>query len=133
MSDLEHNVDPDDAEVKLALDGSTVLKLTTKPLIPATVDGFAVTVGLAPYPPDAPGSHRRAIYAVLEPIDERARSLLASLNREKLLGIVPITPEAALDVQLEPGGQLAEVLAREALGVAVRELRKYGFAGAVKG
>jgi hypothetical protein len=124
---------PDTIEATIDAGGKALVKLTATPTIPATVDGFAVRIGLGPYPPDAPGSHRRAMYAELTPVDERPRKFLESINRERLLGICPLTVEGALDIELEPDSRLAEAVAREALGVAVRELRKHGFAAPIRG
>ncbi len=105
-------------------DGSEVVRVTSTDVIPAEVHGFAVRLGLGPYPPDAPHSHRRALYAELTPISTRAQVAMRHTGKVRILATTPLTPEAAAAVQADPNSQLAERLATETLANASRLARK---------
>jgi hypothetical protein len=97
--------------------GADVLKTLLTPVIPDEAQGFAVKVGIGPYPPDRPRSRQRAVYAELTPVSAHARSLMAAKNRARVLGMVPLTAAGAEAMALEPGGAEAE----RASGIALRE------------
>lgn len=99
---------------------SEVVKLQIQPTIPAELHGFSVTVGLGPYPPDEPMSHRRAVYAELLPISQKARRALRRMNRERILSMTPLTAEAAEQIALDPGGSMAERASRDTLAEAAK-------------
>ena len=103
--------------------GAEVVKTSLTPAIPAEAQGFGVEVGIGPYPPDKPRSRQRAVYAVLTPISAHARALMAAKNRERVLGMVPLTQEGAQAITADPGGQLAERTAVLALREAMRLVR----------
>lgn len=100
------------------MSGSQVVKATTVPVVPAELHGFSLTVGLGPYPPDAPRSHRKAMYAELLPITTHARAVLDRMGRERILAISPLTPQAAEAIRREPQGRLAEIVATQTLRLA---------------
>lgn len=104
-------------------DGTEVIKSSMTPVIPAEAQGFGVEVGIGPYPPDKPRSRQRAVYAVLTPVSAHARALMASKNRERVLGMVPLTPAGAQAITADPGGQLAERTGTLALREALRLVR----------
>lgn len=98
--------------------------VTVTPVIPAEVHGFSVQVGLGPYPPDAANSHRKAMYAVLRPNTPKTRKRLRDMNREKLLGIVPLIQGAADAIARDPNGKLAEEVATVAIKVTLPLAKK---------
>lgn len=100
--------------------GSEVVKVTATPIIPTDLHGFTVTVGLGPYPPGDPCPGQHAVYAELIPMTQQALMAMQHIGRQRILGMVPITPEAAADVKADPGGRLAEELATVALGQAAK-------------
>lgn len=104
--------------------GPQVVKTTSAPVIPAELHGFTVTVGVGVYPPDQPASHRKAMYAELIPVSAKARKALASINRERILGISPLTAHAAREIAQDPGGRLAEEVGTETLAHASRLARR---------
>lgn len=106
------------------MDGSQVVKLTSTDIIPAEVHGFAVRLGIGPYPQDAPRSHRRALYAELTPVSSEARTAMAYKGRARILATTPLTPEAAAAVQAYPNSQLSERLATATLANASRLARR---------
>lgn len=101
-----------------------IVKTTSAPVIPAELHGFTATVGLGVYPPDQPASHRKAMYAELVPVSPEARAALASINRERILGISPLTASAAREIARDPGGRLAEEVGTETLAHASRLARR---------
>jgi hypothetical protein len=103
--------------------GSEVVKATLTPVIPAELHGFTVTVGIGPYPPGQPQPGREAVYAELLPMSEKARRALKYIGRERILGMVPLTVEAAGECKANPQGQLAEIVARRAVAEASRLAR----------
>ena len=105
-------------------DGTQILRVSSADVIPAEVHGFAVRVGLGPYPEDAPLSHRKAMYAELRPLSVKARAALVHKNKERILATTPLTPAAASAVQADPQSRLAELLATETLKNASRLARK---------
>lgn len=104
-------------------DGSQVVKVTATPIVPDELHGFSVTVGVGPYPPQQPRPGEHAVYAELIPMTQKALTAMHHIGRQRILGMVPITPEAATDVKAEPGGQLAEMLATQALAAAAQLAR----------
>ncbi len=105
-------------------EGAEIRRVTCTDVIPAEVHGFAVRVGVGPYPEDAPGSHRRAMYAELLPVSVEARTALAYKGRARILATTPLTPGAALAIEADPSSRLAELLATETLANASRLARK---------
>lgn len=105
--------------------GVGVIRSISKPTIPTTVQGFSVRVGTGIYPPDAPNSHRRAVYADLMPVSPEAQALCRKMGRERVLGIVPLTPDGFKIIADDPGGDVSEKAALDALRAAVREIRRY--------
>lgn len=106
--------------------GLATITSISKPTIPTSLHGFSIRVGIGIYPPDAPNSHRRAVYADLLPVSPDAQRLCKSMNRERVLGMVPLTPGGAELIASDPGGPVAERAARDALQAAVREIRRHG-------
>lgn len=104
----------------------TPIRTASKDAIPKELHGFKVTLGMGPYPYGAEHSHRRAVYAELTPEDPKTRKMMRNAGKEKILGIVPITPEAATELRLAPAGQskLAEELCTKALEQAILLARK---------
>ena len=84
-------------------------------VIPAEVHGCRVKVGVGPYPPDQPRAWQKAMYAELVPISRKATDAFRHMNRKRVLGMVPLTPEGAEAIGLEPNGRLAEKVALDAL------------------
>lgn len=105
-------------------DGTEILRVSSSPVIPAEVHGFAVRVGIGPYPEDSPRSHRRAVYAELLPVSVEARTAMAYKGRTRILATTPLTPDAAAAVQADPDSRLAELLATETLKNASRLARR---------
>lgn len=101
-------------------------------LLPKSLHGFKVTLGMGPYPPDQPMSPRRAIYAELEPEHPAVKKLMRQQGKARILGMVPVTPQAATELRLDPWGRLAEVLSRRALGEAVKHAKLVADAAGVK-
>jgi hypothetical protein len=85
------------------------------PVIPGELYGFSVTVAIGPYPIDAPLSHRKAMYAELRPNTDHTRAVFRRLNRDRILGQVPLTMRAGLEIQADPDGRLAEKVGLAAL------------------
>ena len=106
--------------------GVGVITSIAQPTIPTIVHGFSVRVGIGIYPPDAPNSHRRAVYADLMPITPEAHALCQRLGRERVLGMVPLTPHGRDLIETDPGGDVAERTARDALQAAIHEIRRHG-------
>lgn len=104
-------------------DGSEVVRSVLADVIPAEADGFSVKVGIGPYPPNKPRSPQRAVYAVLTPQSAHARGLMAVKNRERVLGMVPLTKRGAAEILAEPAGASAERAASNALREALRLVR----------
>lgn len=104
----------------------TPIRTASNDAIPKELHGFKVTLGMGPYPYGARDSHRRAVYAELTPEDAKTKRLMRNAGKEKILGIVPITPEAATELRLAPQGQskLAEELCTAALEQAIQLARK---------
>jgi hypothetical protein len=84
-------------------------------LIPAELHGCRVTVGVGPYPPDGGHTQQKAMYAELVPITPVAQKRLKSMNRKRILGMVPLTTEGAGLIQADPQGPVAEQAATAAL------------------
>lgn len=103
--------------------GADVLKTLLTPVVPEEAQGFAVRVGVGPYPPDKPRSKARAVYAELTPVSAHAKSLLAAKNRARVLGMVPLTEAGAEAMTAEPGGAEAERASRIALQAALHIVR----------
>jgi hypothetical protein len=103
--------------------GAEVLKSLLTPVIPDQVQGFAVRVGVGPYPPDKPRSRQKAVYAELTPVSAHAHAIVAAKGRKRVLGMVPLTEAGADALAAEPGGREAERAARIALTEAVRLVR----------
>lgn len=103
--------------------GSEVLKSTLTPVIPAELHGFTVTVGIGPYPPGQPQPGREAAYAELLPLSEKAHHALRHIGKKRILGMVPLTVEAANECKTNPQGQLAEIVSRRAVAEASRLAR----------
>lgn len=100
-----------------------ILKTVSRDVVPAEVHGFAVTVGVGPYPPDARQSHRKALYAELVPASRKAKRRMRAKNRERILGMVPLTPTGAGIITAHPQGPEAEQAALRALVQASRLAR----------
>ena len=105
-------------------DGAEILKVSSSPVIPAEVHGFAVRVGVGPYPENAPGSHRRAMYAELLPVSLKARTAMAYMGRVRILATTPLTPQAASAIAADPDSRLAEMVATATLANASRLARE---------
>lgn len=103
--------------------GSEVLKSLLTPVIPEHVHGFAVRVGIGPYPPDRPRSRQKAVYAELTPVSAHAHAIVSAKGRKRVLGMVPLTPAGAEAMAAEPGGPMAERASQIALAEAVRLVR----------
>ena len=103
--------------------GAEVLKTRLTPVIPDEADGFTVRVGIGPYPPDRPRSRKRAVYAELTPRSAHAKGLMLAVNRDRVLGMVPLTASGAIELAAEPGGVAAERAATLALREALRLVR----------
>lgn len=104
-------------------EGLTAAGVTVEDLIPAEVHGFAVRVGIGPYPPDSPNTHRRAMYAELTPISSLARDRMRRQGRAKILATSPLTQQAAAQVAADPQGKLAEMVGIQTLAQASRLAR----------
>lgn len=104
-------------------DGLTAHGLSVEAVIPAEVHGFAVRVGIGPYPADQPRSHRRAVYAELIPNTPRTIERMRRAGRDRILGTVPLTAHGAKVVTDDPHGRPAELIARRALAEASRLAR----------
>ena len=104
-------------------DGTEVLKTRLTPVIPDEADGFAVKVGMGPYPPDRPRSRQRAVYAELRPVSAHARGLMLARSRERVLGMIPLTELGAAEIAANPSGSTAERAAGHALQAALRLAR----------
>jgi hypothetical protein len=100
------------------------LGTTVEPVIPTELHGFTVKVGLAPYPPDAKNAHRKAIYAELRPTSRKAKRAMRRMNRERILGWVPLTKTGAGVISAHPNGPEAELAARDALQQASKLARQ---------
>ena len=101
-------------------DGTQILRITSEDIIPAEVHGFAVRLGIGPYPENQPRSHRRALYAELTPISIKAQAAMRYVGKTRILATTPLTPEAVADVQANPSSHLSERLAVETLTNASR-------------
>lgn len=104
-------------------DGLAAQGISIEDVIPAEVHGFAVRVGIGPYPADQPRSHRRAVYAELTPISPRTIERMRRAGRERIIGTVPLTAHGARLVTDDPHGRPAELIARRALAEASRLAR----------
>jgi hypothetical protein len=104
--------------------GLDILGSSLSDVVPDEVDGFAVKVGIGPFPPDRSVSDRSAVYAELTPRSSRAHALMRSKSRERVLGMVEVTPEAAAEMRADPGGLTAERASVVALAQAVRLIRR---------
>lgn len=92
---------------------------------PKELHGFKVTLGLAPYPPGAGRqAPERAVYAELVPEHPDVVKRMRANGKERIMGIVRVTPQAATELRLNPRGQLAEVLSRRALAEASKLARE---------
>lgn len=100
-----------------------ILKTISRDVIPAEVHGFTVKVGLGPYPPDAGHTHRKALYAELRPASRKAHRRMKRMNRERILGMVPLTQTGAGIITAHPQGPEAEQAALRALVQASRLAR----------
>lgn len=92
-----------------------VAKTVSRDVVPAEVHGFSVKVGIGPYPPDQERSHRKAVYAELRPKSRLAFTAMRAKNRERILGMAPLMPAAAREIEADPEGELAEITALDAL------------------
>lgn len=106
-------------------DGMAVLLQKSEPVIPQTWRGFSVKVGLGSYPPNTAGSHRKAMYVKLYPIEPLPRQICSSLAADFILGGVPLTEEGRILIEAEPEGRDAEEAMKLALGAAQTEASKY--------
>lgn len=104
-------------------DGVDAAGLSLQDVIPAEMHGFAVRVGIGPYPPDSPNTHRRAMYAELLPISPLAMLRMRRAGHAKILAVSPLTQEAAADIAAEPDGRLAELVGTQTLALASRKAR----------
>lgn len=106
-------------------DGAALWMTLTEGTIPKSWRGFEIKVGLGAYPPDAPGSHRKAIYAKLYPIEDLPRKLCLSQNSSFILGAVPLSAEGVATITNEPTGAEAEEAMLLAIGAAQRKAMQY--------
>lgn len=119
---------PDGTEITLTDlpdDPSVVLAAAATNTVPEIIFGFVVRTGIGPYPPDAPTSHRKAFYVTLDPVEEQARTLCEKLNRERVLGMTPLTPDGTQEILQNPQGAIAEQTAKDTLAAAIREIRSH--------
>jgi hypothetical protein len=97
-----------------------VAEVTVTEVIPAELHGCRVTVGVGPYPPDGGHTVQKAMYAELVPTTVTAQRRLKQMNRQRILGMVPLSPEGAALIESDPQGKEAE----HAALVALREASK---------
>lgn len=97
--------------------------LKVSDVFPAEFQGFSVEFGVGPYPLDSPRSHRRAMYAVCKPRNAHARAVCEFKNRDKVIGMVPLTPEGAAEIEADLSGPLAEKAAKDALAAVAKLIR----------
>lgn len=104
-------------------DGVDSVGVSYEPVIPKVLLGFAVKVGVGPYPQDSPLSWRRAMYAELTPIEARTIEAMRRAGKERILATTPLTPRAAADIELDPDCRLAEQVGTRTLAEAARLAR----------
>lgn len=90
---------------------------------PKELHGFKVTLGLGPYPPQNRNAKARAVYAELVPEHPDVKKRMRANGKERILGIVQVTPQAAAELRLNPRGAMAEAISRRALAEAAKLAR----------
>lgn len=107
-------------------DGAAVLFTKAEDVVPTYWQGFKVTLKLTAYPPDAPRSHRRAVSAILDPVEDHARAICEAMSAARVIASVPITPEAAKVIEASGlSGPWAEDAAKLAVAEAAKIVRPY--------
>jgi hypothetical protein len=104
--------------------GAGVLLAKAEDVVPKAWNGFRVEIGIGAYPPDAPGSHRKAIYCKLWPIEDVPRAVCANANADYVLGGVPLTPGGLTIITENPNGPEMEEAMKLALKAAQTEAAK---------
>lgn len=106
-------------------DGMALLVTKADSTIPKSWRGFEVKVGIGSYPPDAPNSHRKALYCKLLPIEPLARNLCSSQHSDFILAGVPLTPEGRTLIEAAPEGPEAEEAMKLAFASAKAQAERY--------
>lgn len=91
-----------------------ILTPTAGDALPAEIHGFSIEFKLGPYPPDAPESHRRALYTFLRPTTPELAKRLAWSGDDAIVSQAQLEPDTATALA---AGTLEET-EREALCVA---------------
>jgi hypothetical protein len=98
-------------------------------LLPKTYMGFANTLTRGPYPPDAPNSHRQAMYVSCVAFDEPAISLCKGAGGA---GEIRVFSELFEDWHALPEAEQVKMVERmwnEARGLIASEMRRQGKGG----
>lgn len=94
--------------------------IETTDALPTELHGFTVETFVGPYPIDAQGSHRRAVYARLRPTTPELQSRLRWIGRTHILAHAELTADGLLELELDnptPSADAEE--ARQSIGLAV--------------
>lgn len=75
--------------------------IETTDVVPTLLHGFTVETFVGPYPIDARGSHRRAVYARLRPTTTDLRKRLEWIGRTHILGHAELTADGLLELELD--------------------------------
>ena len=108
--------------------GTAVLRVVERDALPQELFGFSVKTYIGPYPADAPRSHRRAVYAELVPVHPDNVERMRRAGRTRILVSIPLTVEAARDIDADPQGKLAEDVGRDAIAHALPLARTVAYA-----
>lgn len=113
------------AEAIADRDGMALLVTKADSTIPKAWRGFEVKLGIGSYPPDAPNSHRKALYCKLLPIEPQARRLCSSQHSDFILAGVPLTSEGRVLIETVPEGPEAEEAMKLAFSSAKAQAARY--------
>ena len=92
-------------------EGLAILRTTSTDAIPQEAFGFTIECFFAPYPLDAPQSHRRAIYARFSFFRSSSVCGVKRAGHAEILAHAPLSREAVRDIRRDPNCRTAEVAA----------------------
>lgn len=100
-----------------------VVEQRVSDVVPEKVFGFDVDIKTGPYPHDAPGSHRKALYCLLTPVDADVFHRMTKAGKREILAVTPLTPRGLAALNADPNSAVSENLVRHALAPAVAQAK----------